>query len=106
MVSTTLIIKREVDDTCSIRDVGASDKKRGEPGFFFRLRKEAQDFCSMTVSRAGPRLTGPNPGLGYQSGWADDMLLLPSIGTHEAELSADIGVSGSGDTIVPIISGT
>ena len=29
MVSTTLIIEREVDDTRSIRDVGASDKKRG-----------------------------------------------------------------------------
>ena len=29
MVSTTLIIEREVDDTRSIRDAGASDKKRG-----------------------------------------------------------------------------
>ena len=29
MVSTALIIEREVDDTRSIRDVGASDKKRG-----------------------------------------------------------------------------
>ena len=29
MVSTALIIEREVDDARSIRDVGASDKKRG-----------------------------------------------------------------------------
>ena len=29
MVSTTLIIKREVDDARSIRDAGASNKKRG-----------------------------------------------------------------------------
>ena len=29
MVSTALIIEREVDDACSIRDAGASDKKRG-----------------------------------------------------------------------------
>ena len=29
MVSTTLIIEREVDDARNIRDVGASDKKRG-----------------------------------------------------------------------------
>ena len=28
MVSTTLIIEREVEDTRSIRDAGASDKKR------------------------------------------------------------------------------
>ena len=29
MVSTALIIEREVDDACSIRDAGASNKKRG-----------------------------------------------------------------------------
>ena len=29
MVSTTLIIEREVDDAGSIRDAGASNKKRG-----------------------------------------------------------------------------
>ena len=29
MVSTTLIIEREIDDARSIRDAGASDKKRG-----------------------------------------------------------------------------
>ena len=29
MVSTTLIIEREVDDARSIRDAGASNKKRG-----------------------------------------------------------------------------
>ena len=34
MVSTTLIIEREVDDTHSIRDASASDKKRGSQAFF------------------------------------------------------------------------
>ena len=29
MLSTALIIEREVDDACSIQDAGASDKKRG-----------------------------------------------------------------------------
>ena len=72
----------------------------------FRLRKEAEGFCSMRVSGAGPRPTGPRPGPGYQSGWIDDMFPLPSAGTHEAELSADTRVLGSGDTIVSIISGT
>ena len=57
----------------------------------------------------GPWTTGPTGlklGSGYQSGWADDMFLLPSTGTHEAELYADTRVLGSGDTIVPIINGT
>ena len=58
----------------------------------------------MRVSGAGP--TGPSPGPGYQLGWTDDMFPLPSARTHEAELSTDIRVSGSGDTTVPIISGT
>ena len=60
----------------------------------------------MRVSRAGPQPTGPRRGPGYQSGWEDDMCPLPSAGTHEVELSSDTGVSGSGDTTVPIISGT
>ena len=60
----------------------------------------------MKVSGARPQPTGPRPGPGYQSGWEDDMFPLPSTETHEAELSLDTGVSGSGDTIVPIISGT
>ena len=34
------------------------------------------------------------------------MFPLPSAGTHEAELSSDTGVLGSGDATVPIISGT
>ena len=106
MVSITSIIEREVDDARSIRDVSASDKKRGEPSFFFRLEKEAKDFCSTRASGAGQRLTGPRPDPGYQSGWADDMFPLPSAEIHEAELSADTWVSRSRDTIVPIISGT
>ena len=60
----------------------------------------------MRVSGAGQRPIGSKPGPGYQSGWADDMFPLPSTGTHEAELSSDTGVLGSGDTTVPIISGT
>ena len=55
---------------------------------------------------AGPRPTRPRPGLGYQSGGEDDMFPLPSAGTHEAKLSSDTWVSGSGDTTVPLINGT
>ena len=52
----------------------------------------------MRVSGTGPWPTGPRPGPGYQSSWEDDMFPLPSVGTHEAELPSDTGVSGSGDT--------
>ena len=106
MINTALIIEQEVDDARSIRDTGASDKKRGEKSFFFRLGKKVEDFYSTRVLGAGPRPTELRPGPGYQSGWEDDMFPLPSAGTHEAELSSDIGVSGSEDTTVPIISGT
>ena len=64
------------------------------------------DFCSIRISRAGSRPIGPNPGPGYQSGWANDMFPHPSTGTHEVELSADTGVLGFEDSTVPIISGT
>ena len=80
--------------------------RRGELTFFFRLEKEAEDFYSTRVSKARPRPTRLRPGPGYQSGWTDDMFPLPSVRTHEAKLSANTGVSGSGDTTVPIISGT
>ena len=60
----------------------------------------------MRVSGEGSRPTGLRLGLGYQSGWVDDMFPLPSAGTHEVELSTDTGVSGSRDTTVSITSGT
>ena len=60
----------------------------------------------MRVPGAGPRPIEPRLGPGYQLGWEDDMFPLPSAGTHEEELPSDTGVSGSGDTTVPIISGT
>ena len=60
----------------------------------------------MRVSGVGPQPTGTKLGPGYQSGWEDDMFPLPSVGTHEAKMSSDIGVSRSRDTTVPIISGT
>ena len=53
-----------------------------------------------------PWPTWPKPGPSYQLGWADDMFSLPSAGTHEAELSADKWVLGSGDVKISIISGT
>ena len=59
----------------------------------------------MRISRAGSWPIEPKPGPGYQSGLAEDMFPLSSTGTHEAKLSADTRVSGSGDTIFPIISG-
>ena len=60
----------------------------------------------MRISGAGPRPTRLKPGPGFQSSWVDDMFSLLSVRTHEAELSTDIGVSRSRDTIVHIICGT
>ena len=40
MVSTTLIIEREVDDARSIRDAGSSDKKRGNQASFLGSGKK------------------------------------------------------------------
>ena len=40
MVSTTLIIEEEVDDARSIRDAGASDKKRGSQASSLGSRKK------------------------------------------------------------------
>ena len=40
MVNKALIIEREVDDASSIREAGASDKKRGSQASSSRLRKK------------------------------------------------------------------
>ena len=48
MVSTTLNIEREIDDTHNIWDASANDKKRGS--------QEAKDFYSTRVSRTRPAI--------------------------------------------------
>ena len=105
MVSTTLIIEREVDDARSIRDASASDKKRGSQASSSG-RERSKGLLLQEGFKGGQRPTGPKPGSGYQSGWADDMFPLPLAETHEVELSVSTRVSGSGDVTILIISGT
>ena len=40
MVSTTLIIEREVDDACNIWEASANDKKKGSQASFSSLGKK------------------------------------------------------------------
>ena len=54
-----MAIEREVDDARSIRDVGASDKRKESQVSSFSLRKEVKDFYSARVSRTRPRLSRP-----------------------------------------------
>ena len=49
MVSTTLIIKREVNDARRIRDAGASDKKRGSQASSSGSRKKQSGLIRATV---------------------------------------------------------
>ena len=42
MVSTTLIIEQEVDDTRSIRDAGAGNKKRGGAKLLLQARERSR----------------------------------------------------------------
>ena len=57
-----MAIKREMDDTWSIRDAGASDERKESQLFYFSSGKKAEDFYSMRVLETGPRLQGPRSG--------------------------------------------
>ena len=61
MVSTTLIIEREVDDARSIRDVSASDKKRGSQASSSGWER-SKGLLLHEGFRGGPRPIGPKPG--------------------------------------------
>ena len=50
MIKTALAIEREVDDTRSIRDTGASSKSK-ENQSSSSSRKKAEDFCFAWISR-------------------------------------------------------
>ena len=52
MVMTSLAIEREVDDTRSIRDMGASDKRKDNQSSS-HLGKKTEDFYSMGISEKG-----------------------------------------------------
>ena len=60
MVMTALAIGRGVDDTRSIRDMGASTKRK-ENQSSSNSKKEAEDFYSTGISRTGRRLSGSRP---------------------------------------------
>ena len=57
MVMTALAIGRGVDDTRSIRDIGASTKRK-ENQSSSNSKKKAEDFYSTGISRTGRRLSG------------------------------------------------
>ena len=61
IVKIVMAIKREVDDARSIRDVGASDKRKESQVSSFSSGKEVKDFYSARVSRTRPRLSRPRP---------------------------------------------
>ena len=68
--------------------------RRGGAKLLLQARERSRGLLFHEGFRSRPRLTGPRPDPGYQSGWVDDMFPLPSAGTHEAELSADTWVLG------------
>ena len=79
MVSTALIIEREIENAQSIQDAGAGGKrKEDQPSSSLGKR---QDFCPASASVTGPAR-------------ADDMLLLASAWTHEEGLPVEAGISG------------
>ena len=53
MVSTTLIIEREVDDARSIRDAGASNKKRGGAKLLLQARERSRGLLFHEGFRGG-----------------------------------------------------
>ena len=63
MVRTTMTIEREIDDAWSIRDAGASEKKRENQSSSSSVR-EAEDFCFTRISGTGLRLLEPRPSQG------------------------------------------
>ena len=64
MVRIALAIGREVEDARSIRDAGASGKrKEDQPSY--GSGKEVEDFYSPRILGTGSRLSGPRPDQGF-----------------------------------------
>ena len=60
MVRTTMAIERDIEYARSIRDTGASDKRK-ESYHFSSSGKKTEDLYSTRISGTGPRLSGPRP---------------------------------------------
>ena len=78
MVGTALTIEREIEDAQSTRDASVS----------------------------GKRPSGPVTNQGYQSGWADGVLPLPTARTYEKRLPLETRISGFWESAVPVSGGT
>ena len=100
MVRTTLAIGRGVDDTRSIRDMGASTKRKENQSSSNSGRKR-----KASIPRGFQGLCGGYQGQG-QVGASDDMLSLPSPWAHETGLSIEGGILELWDSAVPVFSGT
>ena len=106
IVRTTLAIKREVEDARSIRDTGASGKRKSlllvrERSRRFLLPEDFRDGDEAIRAKA---ILGPDQG--FYPARIDDMLFLPSAWTYEAGLPLEARISWYWDGAVPIISGT
>ena len=86
MVRTSLAIEREVDDTHSIRDMGAGTKRKEN-----QSSSSEEDLYSMRISETGPPLSGSRSSQVFYPTRTDDMLLLPSTKTYEAGLPSEAG---------------
>ena len=89
MVSTALIIEREIENARSIHDAEASGKRKEDQP----PSSLVEDLCPTSSPVTGPAR-------------ANDMLLLPSAWTHEEGLPAEAGIPGFWADTVPIIRGT
>ena len=100
MVRTALAIRRGVDDTRSIRDMGASTKRKEN-----RFSSNSGRKRKTSIPRGFQGRGGDYQGQGRV--WAsEDMLSLPSAWAHETRLSPEVGIPELWDSTVPIISGT
>ena len=99
MVRTTLAIGRGVDDTRSIRDMGASTKRKENQSSYNSERK-----WKTSIPRGFQGRGGGYQGQGRVEA-SDDMLSLSLAWTHETRLFTEAGIPELWDSAVLVISG-
>ena len=103
MVSTALIIEREIENARSIRDAGASSKRK-ESQSSSSSGKKSKASSSRGFQIRGHRGQGqPRSGGPART---DDMFLLPSSWAYETGLLVEAWISEFLADVVPVINGT
>ena len=98
MVRTTMAMEREIDDSWSIRDASANEKKReNRSSFSLGKQKDFRDRAEVIRVKAK---------LGHLAKRGRWQLSLPPAWTHETRLPTDARIPRLWDTSVSIISGT